>query len=81
MGVAYEGETAFAGALRGTEQIWSMKLLNSAFDEPMKIFIGSIHGSLLPKVVMFARPCNDLAISVKVRRALALGCSGTHIIS
>ena len=73
MGVAYEGETAFVGALSGTEQIWSMKLLNSAFEEPMKIFIRSIHGSLLPKVVMFARPCNDLAISVKVRRALALG--------
>ena len=61
------------GALRGTEQIWSMKFLNSDFDEPIKMFIGSIHGSLFPNVVMFARPCKDFAIRVKVRRALALG--------
>jgi hypothetical protein len=37
--------------------------------------MGSIQGSLLPKVDIFARPWRDLAIRVRVRWARGRGCS------
>ena len=37
--------------------------------------MGSIQVSLLPKVLIFANPCNDFAMRVNVLRALARGCS------
>ena len=48
-------------------QMSSTKVLNSCRCELRKAFIGSIHGSLLPNVVMFARVCKALVISVRVR--------------
>ena len=57
----------------GMWHIASMYALNSDLCELMNAFMGSIQGSLLPKVDRLARHCRDLAISVNVRTARGLG--------
>lgn len=56
-----------AGRSAGIAQMESTNSLNSDRWPTKNLFIGSIHGSLLPKVVMLAKPCKALAISVRVR--------------
>lgn len=46
---------------------------NQVKPTPRNSFIGSIHGSLTPKVDIFASPCRLLATSVNVRCALTPG--------
>ncbi len=57
------------------EQMLSTKDLNSWREEDRTAFMGSIHGSLDPNEVMFARPWRDLAMRVRVRCARGRGCS------
>ena len=73
MGVAYEGVTIGVGRSAGIAQIESTKVLKSARLLTRNRFIGSIHGSLLPNVVMLASPCKAFAIRVKVRWARGRG--------
>jgi hypothetical protein len=74
MGVLYDGGIGTAAEEEvGIEQMSSMYFLNSWRCELRKAFIGSIHASLVPKEDILASPCSDLAIKVKVRRALILG--------
>jgi hypothetical protein len=73
-GVLYDGGMGMTGEFEELmEHTLSRKLLNSWRWEFKNVFIGSIHNSLDPKVVMFARPCRDFAIKVSVRRAFVLG--------
>lgn len=51
------------------EQMLSRYVLNSSRCDFRNSFMGSIQASLVPKVVMFARPWRPLAIKVRVRRA------------
>lgn len=46
---------------------------NQVKPTPRNSFIGSIHGSLTPKVDIFASPCRLLATRVNVRCALTPG--------
>lgn len=74
MGVLYDGGIgAAAEETVDIEQMSSKYFLNSWRWEVRKTFIGSIHASLVPNEDMLARPCSDLAIKVKVRRALGFG--------
>jgi len=74
IGVLYEGGIGGAGCeVVDIEQMSSRYFLNSCRCEVRKVFIGSIHASLVPNEDMFAKPCRDFAMRVKVLRALTLG--------
>lgn len=74
MGVLYDGGIGAAAEEDvDTEQMSSRYFLNSCRCEVRKVFIGSIQASFVPKEDILARPCKDLAINVKVRRARFLG--------
>lgn len=74
MGVLYDGGIgAAAEETVEMEQISSKYFLNSWRWEVRNAFIGSIHASFVPNEDIFARPCNDFAIKVKVRRARGFG--------
>ena len=60
-------------------QMASTKNLNSWRCEVRNAFIGSIQGSLLPKVVRLARVWRALAIRVSVRWARGRECSGSYV--
>jgi len=74
IGVLYEGGIGGAGCdVVDIEQMSSRYFLNSCRCVVRNAFIGSIHASLVPNEDMFARPCKDLAMRVKVLRAFTLG--------
>jgi hypothetical protein len=74
-GVEYEGGMLTGMLVDDTAQTVSRKALNSFRCVEMKEFMGSIHVSLAPKVLMFASPWMDFAMRVNVRRASFRGCS------
>ena len=67
IGVAYDGGIADVARSELIVQTESTKLLNSWRWEVKNWFIGSIHGSLVPKVFKLANVWRDLAIRVRVR--------------
>jgi|TARA_R110002003_G_scaffold1391_1_gene22995 hypothetical protein len=72
--VLYDGGIGGAGEeVVEIEHMSSRYFLNSWRCEVRNAFIGSIHASFVPKEDILARPCNDFAINVNVRRAFILG--------
>ncbi len=58
------GALSIAG---GISVMVSIKSFSSAVCSSRNSFIGAIQGSLTPKVDMFASPCRDFAMRVRVR--------------
>lgn len=75
-GVEYEaGFSAAEASLVGMLQMSPMNDLNASRWVLRKAFMGSIQCSFDPKEAMFAKPCNDLAMRVKLLRAFGFGSS------